>query len=339
MCSRLRVRRGAVSPPTSHRRDQSKRFHDSHHTTSPPRHGALRSPSRHGRGSHAERHTRDSLATSPARTSSGSSGDRGRYRDHRGGTPSQSDASQADASQCGRSTRRQGQGCHQQARGGLTPDRRSGSHDIGAQRQKCDSHRMERHLGESRSQSGSPAALGYKGGGGSIDRVRTPCCSDGPARHMSRSHSPQRMLERDSSGSRSGRTSSSSHDGGPGTSPRSGKRSRHAQLRGEGEGELSDVRGVVVSREGRVRAVRHDGKDGVEGVVGIEDGMREWEFDEELHTKLRTVPRRGRGGVGTRVFDTGTLPLALRCHTHCQVFPARPCILRSCRRIQKLAFL
>eukprot|EP00892_Ulva_mutabilis_P004483 jgi/Ulvmu1/2406/UM133_0007.1 len=36
-----------------------------------------------------------------------------------------------------------------------------------------------------------------------------------------------------------------------------------------------------------------------------DDGAREWVFDEELHTRLRKVPRRGRGGVGTRVFDTG----------------------------------
>ena len=35
-----------------------------------------------------------------------------------------------------------------------------------------------------------------------------------------------------------------------------------------------------------------------------QDG-REWAFDAELHQKLRKVPRRGRGGVGTRVFDTG----------------------------------
>lgn len=36
-----------------------------------------------------------------------------------------------------------------------------------------------------------------------------------------------------------------------------------------------------------------------------------WQFDEALNAKLRKVPRRGRGGVGTRVFDTGMFPTAI----------------------------
>ena len=34
----------------------------------------------------------------------------------------------------------------------------------------------------------------------------------------------------------------------------------------------------------------------------------EWQFDHVAQQRLEAVPRRGRGGVGSRVFDTGALP-------------------------------
>jgi hypothetical protein len=45
----------------------------------------------------------------------------------------------------------------------------------------------------------------------------------------------------------------------------------------------------------------------------------EWQFDEELQERLARVPTRGRGGVGTRVFDAGALLhalLARACRAH-----------------------
>lgn len=40
----------------------------------------------------------------------------------------------------------------------------------------------------------------------------------------------------------------------------------------------------------------------------------EWEFDEDLQRSLQKVPRRGRGAVGSRVFDTGVLLSNLPTH-------------------------
>lgn len=59
----------------------------------------------------------------------------------------------------------------------------------------------------------------------------------------------------------------------------------------------------------------------LEKASGVSRTADVWAFDAARQAQLEAVPRRGRGGVGTRVFDVG----ALRSFTHAQAHASPAC--------------
>ena len=160
----------------------------------------------------------------------------------------------------------------------------------------------------SRTRSASPPRMarprGRPGGAPLSTRAAERPCQLQQAPRAAAQHSRQA-----DTGARARRRRSVSGDGRAYSSDRSG---------GSGDGSRSPVapgqrqlgKRVVDTGGGVMRDPRQGGAAAPRPVDTTAD--EEWDFDAELHSRLRKVPRRGRGGVGTRIFDTGTAPARAR---------------------------